>query len=120
MYYFAGGLTIVWAVAIYFILPPDPIRVKGFDERERYVMVARLRSNNAGVRNKHFKAEQALELMLDLKFWTLTSIAILSMFANVSAVGCYATGRIQPYSDRHRAQYRRLFQSSSMDLASAP
>jgi hypothetical protein len=50
MYYFAGSITVVWGIVLFFVLPPDPIRAKGFDQRERYILVARLRSNNSGVR----------------------------------------------------------------------
>ena len=82
MYYFAGGITILWGVALWWVLPPDPVRVKGFSERERYILVARLRSNNAGVRNTHIKAGQIWELLLDLKFWTVFGISFLSMIAN--------------------------------------
>jgi MFS family permease len=82
MYYFAGALTIVWGLVLYFVLPPDPIRAKGFDEREKYIMVARLRTNNSGVRNTHYKIDQVKELLLDAKFWILFSIAFLSMIAN--------------------------------------
>ena len=60
MYIFAGCLTIVWSLVIYFFLPPDPIRAKGFTERQRYIAVARLQQNNSGVRNTHFKASQAI------------------------------------------------------------
>lgn len=84
MYHFAGAITIVWGILLYFIIPPDPVRVKGFNERERYILVARLRSNNSGVRNKHFKGGQAVELLLDVKFWLMFSTAFLSMIANVS------------------------------------
>jgi len=82
MYYFAAGLTMAWGLALYFVLPPDPVRAKGFTERERYIMVARLRTNNSGVRNKHWKGAQIKELLLDLKFWVTFSIAFLSMIAN--------------------------------------
>ncbi|KAK4210091.1 major facilitator superfamily domain-containing protein [Rhypophila decipiens] len=82
MYYFGGAITIVWGIALLWILPGDPISAKGFDERERYILVARLRSNNSGVRNTHFKVEQVVELLLDVKFWLLFSIAFLSMIAN--------------------------------------
>lgn len=47
-------------------------------------MVARLRSNNSGVRNTHFKGSQIVELLLDPKFWLMFSIATLCMIANVS------------------------------------
>jgi len=45
-------------------------------------MVARLRSNNAGVRNSHFKMAQIIELLMDPKFWLTFSIATLSMICN--------------------------------------
>lgn len=82
MYYFAGALTITWGILLYFILPPDPVRAKGFSERERYILVARVRSNNSGLRNKHFKVEQVREALVDVKFWLLFAIAFLSMIAN--------------------------------------
>lgn len=82
MYYFGGALTMVWGVALLFVLPPDPIRVKGFNERERYIIVARVRSNNSGVRNMHFKGDQVTDLVTDVKFWLLFAVSLLSMIAN--------------------------------------
>lgn len=82
MYFVAGGLTIIWGVLLLFVLPPDPIRAKGFSERQRYIAVARLRSNNSGVRNTHFKKEQVFELLTDIKFWLMFLTAFLSMIAN--------------------------------------
>ncbi|OCL13929.1 MFS transporter [Glonium stellatum] len=82
MYLVAGIITILWAIVIYFVMPPDPIRAKGFSERERYIAVARMRENNSGVRNKHFKVEQVWESLLDIRFWIIFSIAFLIMIAN--------------------------------------
>lgn len=82
MYFFAGSITIVWGVALWFLLPADPIRARGFDERERFILVSRLRTNNSGVRNTHFKGSQVVELLLDPKFWIVFSIALLSMISN--------------------------------------
>lgn len=56
MFIFGGATTVVWSVVMYYFLPADPIRAINFSERERYIAVARLRSNNTGVRNLHFKA----------------------------------------------------------------
>ena len=82
MYLVAGGLTVLWSAVIFFFMPPDPIRVKGFTDRERYIAVARLRSNNAGVRNTHFKLKQAIEVFLDPRAWMVFSMAFLMMIAN--------------------------------------
>lgn len=81
MYIVGGVLTIIWSFAILFLMPPDPIRARGFDERERYIAVARLRINNAGVRNLHFKKEHALELFRDEKFWLVLAMGYLCMIA---------------------------------------
>ena len=61
MYIFAGSITTLWGILLLFVRPPDPIRAKGFDERQRYILVARLRVNNAGVRNTSFKSGQVKE-----------------------------------------------------------
>ncbi|POS79157.1 hypothetical protein DHEL01_v202458 [Diaporthe helianthi] len=82
MYYYAGAVTIVWGILMLFLLPPDPIRANGFDEREKYILIARLRSNNSGVRNTHFKMGQVKELLLDIKFWLAFFMALLGMIAN--------------------------------------
>lgn len=82
MYYFAGGLTMVWGLLLWLVLPPDPIRARGYTERERFIVVSRLRENNSGVRNTHYKLPQVTELLLDPKFWLTFSVAFLSMLAN--------------------------------------
>lgn len=82
MYYFAGAITIIWGFALYFVLPSDPVHAKGFSERERFIVISRLRSNNTGVRNTHFKLAQVVELLRDLKFWAVFTIGFLTMIAN--------------------------------------
>jgi hypothetical protein len=82
MYYFGGALTMFWGICLLWVLPPDPIRARGFTERERFILVARVRTNNSGVRNTHFKMDQVIDLVTDIKFWLLFSISLLSMIAN--------------------------------------
>ncbi|KAJ5983106.1 hypothetical protein N7481_005205 [Penicillium waksmanii] len=82
MYLVAGAVTIIWGIILVFLLPSDPIRARGFNERQRYIAVARLRINNSGVRNTHYKKGQVFELLTDLKFWLVFFIAFLGMIAN--------------------------------------
>lgn len=82
MYLVAGAVTIIWGLILVFLLPSDPIRARGFNERQRYIAVARLRVNNSGVRNTHYKKGQVFELLTDLKFWLVFFIAFLGMIAN--------------------------------------
>jgi len=82
MYLVAGSITVLWALVILFFMPPDPIRARGFSDRERYIAVARMKENNSGVRNKHFKIAQVWESLSDIRFWLIFSIAFLMMIAN--------------------------------------
>lgn len=82
MYIFAGSITILWAFVIYFFMPPDPVRAKGFTERERFIAVSRMRINNSGVRNTHFKIAQLWEILLDIKFWLVFAMAFCIVVAN--------------------------------------
>lgn len=81
MFIVGGIVTILWTLVVYLFMPPDPIRARGFTDREKYIAVARLRINNAGVRNTHFKLQHVLELFTDPNFWLIFSMAFLSMFA---------------------------------------
>ena len=82
MYLVAGSITVLWALVILFFMPPDPIRARGFSDRERYIAVARMKENNSGVRNKHFKIAQVWESLSDIRFWLIFTIAFLMMIAN--------------------------------------
>lgn len=82
MYLFAGGITTLLSILVLLYLPPDPIRAKNFTDRERYVAVARLRSNNSGVRNLHFKPSQVYDALTDIRFILLFFTTFLMFFAN--------------------------------------
>jgi hypothetical protein len=49
---------------------------------EQYIAVARMRENNSGVRNTHFKIDQVWELLRDVKFWLTFFMAITMFVAN--------------------------------------
>jgi sugar phosphate permease len=82
MYIVAGAITVLWSFVILFFMPPDPIRAKGLTDRERYIAVARLKANNTGVRNTHFKIAQVWELLLDIRFWMVFVMAFTMLVAN--------------------------------------
>ncbi|KAK2598689.1 hypothetical protein N8I77_012081 [Diaporthe amygdali] len=82
MFLFAGGVTTLWGLLIPFILAADPISARSLTARERYIAVARIRSNNAGVRNTHLKPEQVKETLLDLKFWLCFFFTVFALIPN--------------------------------------
>lgn len=82
MFLVAGAITILWSLVVLLCMDPDPTRAKRLNEREKYIAVARLRANNTGVRNTHFKTQQLWELLLDVKFWLVFSMGLLQYIAN--------------------------------------
>lgn len=82
MYIVAGSLTIVYAIVAVFFMDPDPVRARHLNEREKFIAVSRMRVNNSGVRNTHFKTGQLVELLLDVKFWINVTMSICIFVAN--------------------------------------
>ena len=82
MHVVAGGVTTLWSVIVFLALSGGPIGAKGFGARERYIAVARLRTNNSGVRKTHWKKGQLVEALLDIKFWLMFFIAFFTMIGN--------------------------------------
>ncbi|KAI3391178.1 hypothetical protein diail_7783 [Diaporthe ilicicola] len=82
MFMFAGAITIVWGLLVPFILAADPISDRKLTARERYIAVARIRVNNAGVRNTHIKIDQVKETLLDVKFWLCFFISLFTLIVN--------------------------------------
>jgi sugar phosphate permease len=82
MYFVAGSITIAWSFAILFLMDSDPIHVKHLNEREKFIAVSRVRSNNAGVRNTHLKKDQIIEPLTDLNFWLNVTMTLCLYIAH--------------------------------------
>lgn len=76
MFIFAGSITVLWALVIFLCMDADPVSARHLSEREKFIAVSRLRSNNTGIRNAHFKRSQAFEALTSLQFWLLFSISV--------------------------------------------
>ncbi|CAK7232812.1 hypothetical protein SCUCBS95973_008383 [Sporothrix curviconia] len=70
-FWILGGLTIVWACISGLLLPDSPVAAKFLSDREKAIVIDRIRGDQTGVENKHWKAEQAKEAFLDPKTWLL-------------------------------------------------
>ncbi|KAL3454855.1 major facilitator superfamily domain-containing protein [Aspergillus insuetus] len=78
MYLIAGIATLLWSVALWFIFPGSPEEAKGFTDEERRLLLERVRANNAGSENKHFKWYQMREALLSYQFWFIFLLSMLS------------------------------------------
>lgn len=82
MYLLAGAITFLFSFVVLWVLPSDPVTAKGFTDRERYIAVARMRENNSGVRNTHFKVAQMIEALTDIKFLLAFATTFLLTIVN--------------------------------------
>ncbi|KAL3477419.1 putative MFS transporter [Aspergillus californicus] len=78
MYLIAGLATLLWSIVLWFIFPGSPHVAKGFTAEERILLLERVRGNNAGAENKHFKWYQMREALLSYHFWFIFLLSMLS------------------------------------------
>ncbi|KAF7528440.1 hypothetical protein G7054_g10138 [Neopestalotiopsis clavispora] len=77
-----GAITFAWGLLLAFLLPGSPLTAKFLSESERALAVDRVKTNNTGIENKHFKKSQFVEAMMDLKTWLLFIFAVTSNSPN--------------------------------------
>lgn len=58
-----GGITLCNAVAYWFFFPDSPTNAWFLTPEERAKAVQRIKENQTGVENKHFKIEQYVSLL---------------------------------------------------------
>ncbi|KJA18418.1 hypothetical protein HYPSUDRAFT_218219 [Hypholoma sublateritium FD-334 SS-4] len=76
-----GLMTLIIAILFWFFFPDSPTTAFFLSAEERGQAVQRIKSNQAGVENKHWKKEQFLEALRDPKIWV---IVIFASFANIA------------------------------------
>ncbi|KAH8901569.1 major facilitator superfamily transporter [Thozetella sp. PMI_491] len=77
-----GAITTAWGIVILLLLPGSPLTAKFLTEAERVLAVNRVKVNNTGIENRHFKMKQFWEAMLDAKTWLLFLFAVTSNSPN--------------------------------------
>ncbi|KAK4950464.1 hypothetical protein LTR10_011446 [Elasticomyces elasticus] len=68
-YVITGLLTIIFATAVWFLLPNNPLTAHFLSPVERAHAVVRIKSNHSGIEQKHFKRYQFIEAIKDPKTW---------------------------------------------------
>ena len=77
-----GVITIVLGVAIFFHIPSKATDAWFLTEKEKKMVVERIRGNQQGFGNKHFKKEQLIETLLDYRTWILFIMGVLCNIPN--------------------------------------
>ncbi|KAH9991581.1 MFS general substrate transporter [Russula vinacea] len=77
-----GTLTLITAASFFFLFPDSPINAWFLTEDERAKAVRRIKDNQTGVENKHFKKEQMIEALTDPKTWLFALFAVFDNIPN--------------------------------------
>ncbi|KAJ7141964.1 major facilitator superfamily domain-containing protein [Mycena crocata] len=77
-----GVLTLITSLSFWFFFPDSPTNAWFLTPQERAIAVMRLKENQTGVENKHFKKEQMIEALLDPKTWLFALFSALDNVPN--------------------------------------
>ncbi|KAF4534204.1 MFS transporter [Lasiodiplodia theobromae] len=71
-----------WGIVMFIFLPDSPVTAPMLSQREKRLAVERLRENQTGVENKHFKAYQVAEAFKDPKTYIFFVIGLIANTPN--------------------------------------
>lgn len=96
MFLVFGLITIAIGILVICILPDNPMSAQFLTESERICAIERVKENQTGIENKHFKAYQCLECFKDPQTWLLAVVVISSNVPN-GAVSSYQATIIKSF-----------------------
>ncbi|KAF5365556.1 hypothetical protein D9757_010907 [Collybiopsis confluens] len=77
-----GVITFFTSICFFLFFPDSPTNAWFLTPEERVLAVLRIKENQTGVENKHFKKEQMIEALLDPKTWLFALFAALTDVPN--------------------------------------
>ncbi|KAJ3736008.1 major facilitator superfamily domain-containing protein [Lentinula guzmanii] len=77
-----GLITLVTSVCFWFWFPNSPTTAWFLTPEERVLAVQRIKVNQTGVENKHWKREQFIETLQDPKIWVMALFAAVANIPN--------------------------------------
>ncbi|KAH6637838.1 allantoate permease [Boeremia exigua] len=82
IYLICGGMTVLWAVVLFFRLPDNIMTAKSFTVEEKALLIARSAQNRTGVYNRKIKLPQVWEALRDPQLWVLFIYTLLNEVIN--------------------------------------
>ncbi|KAJ5788192.1 Major facilitator superfamily domain general substrate transporter [Penicillium paradoxum] len=77
-----GLLTVCLGLVFLWIVPDSQLNARWLSEEDRVLAIARVRVNQQGIGNKHFKMYQVKETLLDPMTWAFFFFAIIASIPN--------------------------------------
>lgn len=72
----------VMGIIFWFVIPDNQLNARFLNEKERVLAVVRIRKNEQGVGNKHFKMYQFKEALTDPLTWAFFFYALVADIPN--------------------------------------
>ncbi|KAH8595990.1 major facilitator superfamily domain-containing protein [Bisporella sp. PMI_857] len=91
-----GAITVAWGLVLSLLLPDSPSTTRFLTPHERGVAVERVAANRQGIKNRKFKAYQAIQMIQDPKTWILFIMAV-SAQVPTAAVTSFASINIASF-----------------------
>jgi MFS transporter, ACS family, allantoate permease len=82
LFLFTGLLTVVLGVLFLILVPDNQLNARWLNEQDRVLAVARVRENQQGIGNKHFKKYQFVETLKDPLVWAFVFYGIAANIPN--------------------------------------
>jgi ACS family allantoate permease-like MFS transporter len=77
-----GLLTVCLGLVFLWIVPDNQLNARWLNKEDRVLAIARVRSNQQGIGNKHFKMYQVKEALLDPMTWAFFFYALIADIPN--------------------------------------
>nr|GAT51055.1 predicted protein [Mycena chlorophos] len=82
LFMITGIITLITSILFWFFFPDSPTTARFLTTEERVLAVERIKVNQAGVENKHWKRSQFIATIKDPKIWLLAAFAAFSNIIN--------------------------------------
>ncbi|KAJ5463474.1 MFS allantoate transporter [Penicillium sp. IBT 31633x] len=82
VFLFTGLLTIALGFIFLWIVPDSQLNARWLKKEDRILAIARVRVNQQGIGNKHFKCYQAKEALTDPMTWSFFFFAVIANIPN--------------------------------------
>ena len=83
VYLLLGGLAILVGIVVLLWLPDSPVHARLLTKEERIAALERVREDQSGTANKHWKKDQIIEAVTDIRTWLIVLTTLLSEFYTV-------------------------------------
>ncbi|CZR57839.1 related to permease of the major facilitator superfamily [Phialocephala subalpina] len=86
LFLLTGSINLLYSIVLYFFLPDSPMNAFFLTKEEKWHAVQRLAENKTGMENHKWKWDQAIESVVDPKFWLQFFFSIAINISNAALI----------------------------------